>query len=59
MKEIKTHKTALAELNNLIDYARASDNVYLLNKLLFIMECLVKDIEVVSHSTITTTYPTF
>lgn len=55
----KTHKTALAELNNLIDYARASDNVYLLNKLLFIMECLVKDIEVVSHSTITTTYPTF
>lgn len=59
MKEVKTHKTALAELNNLIDYARASDNVYLLNKLLFIMECLVKDIEVVSHSTITTTYPTF
>lgn len=59
MKETKTHKTALAELNNLIDYARASDNVYLLNKLLFIMECLVKDIEVVSHSTITTTYPLF
>ena len=59
MKEVKTHKMAIAELNNLIDYARASDNVYLLNKLLFIMECLVKDIEVVSHSTITTTYPTF
>lgn len=59
MEKIKTHKTALAELNNLIDYARASDNVYLLNKLLFIMECLINDIEVVSHSTITTTYPTF
>lgn len=59
MEEIKTHKTALAEINNLIDYARASDNVYLLNKLLFIMECLVKDIEVVSHSTITTTHPLF
>ena len=59
MEKIKTHKMAIAELNNLIDYARASDNVYLLNKLLFIMECLVKDIEVVSHSTITTTYPKF
>lgn len=56
---MKKTKTALEEINNLIDYARASDNVYLLNKLLFIMECLVKDIEVVSHSTITTTYPTF